>query len=204
MDLQELTADECLKLPAGILQWLKKDLNLEKVEDQEELREKFDNFINEEFSIFYHDGDYSGESFDFDQEGGFVIVNGNVNAGKSAAFYGMTIAYITGNVITNNFVTQDSIIIINGDVTVNENLIISDSSTYLEIKGKLDAKNVINQIPDADSAERIKIGTIGHYENVYFSENSYGQTGSKELLEKVGFSGAKELDEMTEIWKVIY
>ena len=111
----------------------------------------------------------------------------------------MTIAYITGNVITNNFVTQDSIIIINGDVTVNENLIISDSSTYLEIKGKLDTKNVINQIPDADSAERIKIGTIGHYENVYFSENSYGQMGSKELLEMVGFSGAKELDEMTDI-----
>ena len=116
----------------------------------------------------------------------------------------MTIAYITGNVITNNFVTQDSIIIINGDVTVNENLIISDSSTYLEIKGKLDAKNIINQIPDADSAERIKIGTIGHYENVYFSENSYGQMGSKELLEKIGFSDAKELDEMTDIWKVVY
>ena len=204
MNLQELTAEECLKLPADILQWLKKDLNLENVEDQEELREKFDNFINEEFSIFYHDGDYSGEVFDFDQEGGFVIVNGNVNTGKSTAFYGITIAYITGNVITNNFVTQDSIIIINGDVTVNENLIISDSSTYLEIKGKLDAKNIINQIPDADSAERIKIGTIGHYENVYFSENSYGQTGSKELLEMVGFSGAKELDEMTDIWKVVY
>ena len=56
MNLQELTAEECLKLPADILQWLKKDLNLENVEDQEELREKFDNFINEEFSIFYHDG----------------------------------------------------------------------------------------------------------------------------------------------------
>ena len=105
MNLQELTAEECLKLPADILQWLKKDLNLENVEDQEELREKFDNFINEEFSIFYHDGDYSGEVFDFDQEGGFVIVNGNVNAGKSTAFYGITIAYITGIVITNKFVT---------------------------------------------------------------------------------------------------
>ena len=86
MDLQELTADECLKLPADILQWLKKDLNLENVEDLEELRKAFDDFIKEEFSIFYHDGDYSGESFDFDQEGGFVIVNGNVNAVKVLLF----------------------------------------------------------------------------------------------------------------------
>ena len=45
---------------------------------------------------------------------------------------------------------------------------------------------------------------IQHYENVYFSENSYGQMGSKELLEKIGFSDAKELDEMTDIWKVVY
>ena len=204
MDLKELTAEECLKLPENILQWLKKDLNLGNVEDEEQLREAFDKFINDEFPIFYHDGDYKGELFAFDDEGGFVIVNGNVNTDKSAAFYGITLAYITGDVITNNFVTQDSIIIINGNVTVKDNLIISDSSTYLEIKGKLDAKNVINQIPDEDSAEKIKIGSVARYEKAYYSKNSYGSMGSKELLTKLGFSDAEELEEMGEIWKAVY
>lgn len=204
MDLKELTTEECLKLPENILQWLIKDLNLENVEDEEQLREAFDKFINDEFSIFYHDGDYKGELFAFDDEGGFVIVNGNVNTDKSAAFYGITLAYITGDVITNNFVTQDSVIIINGNVTVRENLIISDSSTYLEIKGKLDVKNVINQIPDEDLAGKIKISSVARYEKAYYSKNSYGLMGSKGFLTKLGFSDAEELEEMGEIWKAVY
>jgi hypothetical protein len=204
MDFKELTAKECLKLPEPILEWLKRETGAENVEDKQQLIKFFDDFINEEFSIFYHDGDYNDELFSFDDEGGFVIVNGSVNSDKSAAFYGITVAYITGSVVTNDFVTQDSAIIIDGDVKVKENLIISDSSTYLEIKGKLNVRNVINQIPDTDLAKQIKIGLIEHYEKAYFSENSYGLTGSKEFLENLGFFNAEELTEMNPVWKEIY
>ena len=58
MNLQELTAEECSKLPADILQWLKKDLNLENVEDQEELREKFQDHLDKmEIEIEVYSGD---------------------------------------------------------------------------------------------------------------------------------------------------
>jgi len=191
---KQLKFKDFLKLPDDQKKWLLKAAGLSQEEASEE------NLNN--ISVFYLKGDYTQKTFLMDSS--FVIIDGSIKSDHVDTFE--IVLLVTQDIITNTLTTGNESIDVWGSVNVKSKLILGDVKTTFTIKKNLTVDTIINSVPSEKDLQLSVGGNIHGVKKIYIAENSYGQMGDKEALQKLGFKTIETMDpkEWEEITSQLY
>lgn len=198
----KLDGNACLALPEHIQDIIKacmeeNDYAYSKAESPEAA---YTGFTQRYFPLFYHAGDHQADTFSFGEEGGIILINGSLTADR-VELYGITDIYITGNLTTDIFILQDSHLVLSGDLTVTDQLVLSDTDGCCEVQGTLRTPTIISTF----DGEYHTFGRIEGVEKTFLAVDSYGCEPEDMFFSRLGLPEPEELDydETSKMWEML-
>ena len=142
-------------------------------------------YIDEYFSVFVHDGTLEfDEDFYMIEEGGVYFINGDFIINGKLDTYGATTLCVTGNLTADEVIFCDAEYIIEKDLIVKNKLYLCDTDLWLEVKGKVETPVIYSSIEEG----RVKIGSISPDTKGIIIKSSYGITGKELFLKNLNLN----------------